>query len=112
MAALAAEVPGRAIHDFFRTLPGLQNLCRVRVSPMTNRVRLIGRKVVHVIRLTGMPGFRGSLTDTQSWQVSILLANADKVAGFRQGSASEFFPDRCAARKETEVHSERNFTFL
>jgi len=36
-------------------------------------------KVVHGIRLTGMPGFRGSLTDTQGWQVSLLLANADKL---------------------------------
>jgi mono/diheme cytochrome c family protein len=31
------------------------------------------------IRLTGMPGFRGLLTDTQLWQVSQLLANADKL---------------------------------
>ena len=36
-------------------------------------------KVVHGIRLTGMPGFRGSLTDAQAWQVSLLLANADKL---------------------------------
>src|SRR5882757_5703994 len=36
-------------------------------------------KVVHGIRLTGMPGFRRSLSDTQSWQVSLLLANADKL---------------------------------
>ena len=36
-------------------------------------------KVVHGIRLTRMLGFRGSLTDTQAWQVSILLANADKL---------------------------------
>ena len=36
-------------------------------------------KVVHGIRLTGMPGFKGSLSDTQAWQVSVLLANADKV---------------------------------
>jgi mono/diheme cytochrome c family protein len=36
-------------------------------------------RVVHGIRLTGMPGFRGSLTDTQAWQVSILLANAAKL---------------------------------
>ena len=36
-------------------------------------------KVVHGIRLTGMPGFRGNLTDTQAWKVSILLANADKL---------------------------------
>ncbi len=36
-------------------------------------------KVVHGIRLTGMPGFKGDLTETQAWQVSILLANADKL---------------------------------
>jgi thiosulfate dehydrogenase len=34
---------------------------------------------VHGIRLTGMPGFRGSLSDTQAWQVSILLAHADHL---------------------------------
>jgi thiosulfate dehydrogenase len=31
------------------------------------------------IRLTGMPSFKGRLTDSQLWQVSQLLANADKV---------------------------------
>ncbi len=31
------------------------------------------------IRLTGMPAFRGSLTDEQLWQVSQLLASADKL---------------------------------
>jgi len=31
-------------------------------------------------RLTGMPGFRGSLTEEQLWQVSLLLANADKLS--------------------------------
>ena len=36
-------------------------------------------KVVHGIRLTGMPGFKGSMSETQCWQVSILLANADKL---------------------------------
>lgn len=35
-------------------------------------------KVANGIRLTGMPGFKQVLTDTQMWQVSILLANADK----------------------------------
>ena len=37
-------------------------------------------KVVHGIRLTGMPGFKGSLTETQCWQVSILLAHADQLS--------------------------------
>ena len=36
-------------------------------------------KVVHGIRLTGMPGFRGNLSDTQAWQVSLLLAHADHL---------------------------------
>jgi thiosulfate dehydrogenase len=36
-------------------------------------------KAANGIRLTGMPGFKGSLTDTQLWQVSLLLANADKL---------------------------------
>ena len=35
-------------------------------------------KVANGIRLTGMPSYRELLTDTQMWQVSVLLANADK----------------------------------
>lgn len=36
-------------------------------------------KVANGIRLTGMPGFKNSLSDTQMWQVSVLLAQADKL---------------------------------
>lgn len=36
-------------------------------------------KVANGIRLTGMPGFKGSLSETEMWQVSLLLANADKL---------------------------------
>ena len=32
------------------------------------------------IRLTGMPGFKQSLSETQMWQVSLLLANANKIS--------------------------------
>jgi len=35
-------------------------------------------KVSNGIRLTGMPSYKQVLTDTQMWQVSLLLANADK----------------------------------
>jgi mono/diheme cytochrome c family protein len=35
-------------------------------------------KVENGIRLTGMPSFNHVLTETQIWQVSLLLANADK----------------------------------
>ena len=32
------------------------------------------------IRMTGMPGFKGNLTETQIWQVTVLLKNADKIS--------------------------------
>jgi len=35
-------------------------------------------KVANGIRLTGMPSFKDTLTETQMWQVSLLLADADK----------------------------------
>ena len=36
-------------------------------------------KVANGIRLTGMPGFNKSLSETQMWQISIMLAKADKL---------------------------------
>ena len=36
-------------------------------------------KVSGGIRMTGMPGFDKTLSTTQMWQVSLLLANADKL---------------------------------
>jgi thiosulfate dehydrogenase len=36
-------------------------------------------KVANGIRLTGMPGFRDSLSREQMWQVSLLLSNADRL---------------------------------
>jgi thiosulfate dehydrogenase len=36
-------------------------------------------KVSNGIRMTGMPGFTEMLTPTQMWQVSLLLAHADKL---------------------------------
>jgi len=32
------------------------------------------------IRMTGMPGFKGKLTEPQIWQVSVLVKNADKIS--------------------------------
>lgn len=37
-------------------------------------------KAKHGIRLSGMPGFTSLLTDEQIWNVSLLLANADKLS--------------------------------
>jgi hypothetical protein len=35
-------------------------------------------RVANGIRLTGMPAYKGVLSDTEMWQVSLLLKNADK----------------------------------
>ena len=37
-------------------------------------------KVEGGIRMTGMPGYKGQLTETQIWQVSVLVKNADKIS--------------------------------
>jgi thiosulfate dehydrogenase len=37
-------------------------------------------KVANGIRLTGMPGFNQQLSTTEMWQVSLLLARADKLS--------------------------------
>ncbi|MGC2656707.1 MAG: cytochrome c [Bryobacteraceae bacterium] len=51
-------------------------------------------KVSNGIRLTGMPAYTGSLSETEMWQVSLLLANADKL------------PDqvRTALQQPLEIH--------
>jgi thiosulfate dehydrogenase len=36
-------------------------------------------KIFNGLRLTGMPGFSKSLSETQMWQLALLLANADKL---------------------------------
>lgn len=36
-------------------------------------------KVSNGIRFSGMPGFAGTLSDTERWQVTMLLKNADKL---------------------------------
>jgi thiosulfate dehydrogenase len=36
-------------------------------------------KIFNGFRLTGMPGFSKSLNETQTWQLALLVANADKL---------------------------------
>jgi len=36
-------------------------------------------KIFNGIRLSGMPGFSKSLSETQVWQIALLVANADKL---------------------------------
>ena len=37
-------------------------------------------KVTHGIRLSGMPGFGKTLSETQRWQVTMFVAHADELA--------------------------------
>jgi thiosulfate dehydrogenase len=37
-------------------------------------------KITHGIRLSGMPGFTKTLSDTERWQLTMLLAHADKLS--------------------------------
>jgi thiosulfate dehydrogenase len=37
-------------------------------------------KVAGGIRMTGMPGFKEHLSETQLWQVAVLVKNADKIS--------------------------------
>ena len=37
-------------------------------------------KVENGIRMTGMAGFKDALTETQIWQVTVLVKNADKIS--------------------------------
>ena len=45
-------------------------------------------KVTHGIRLSGMPGFGATLSDTERWQVTMLLAHADKMSPAVQAALS------------------------
>jgi thiosulfate dehydrogenase len=49
-------------------------------------------KVANGIRLTGMPGFTGSLSSEQMWQVSLLLSNAGKLPASVQTALQEPLP--------------------
>ena len=46
-------------------------------------------KVSGGIRMTGMPGFDKTLSQTQMWQVSLLCANADKLSQSVKDSLSQ-----------------------
>jgi len=45
-------------------------------------------KMTHGIRLSGMPGFGATLSDTERWQVTMLLAHADKLPPAVQAALS------------------------
>jgi mono/diheme cytochrome c family protein len=49
-------------------------------------------KVANGIRLTGMPAFKASTSDEAVWQVSLLLANADKLPPSVTAALSQAVP--------------------
>jgi thiosulfate dehydrogenase len=49
-------------------------------------------KVANGIRLTGMPGFSGSLSNEQIWQVSLLLSKADILPATVRAALQEPLP--------------------
>jgi len=60
-------------------------------------------KVAGGIRMTGMPGFDKSLSTTQMWQVSLLLANADKLPQSVKDSLTEIPVPASPAAASPEV---------
>jgi thiosulfate dehydrogenase len=60
-------------------------------------------KVANGIRLTGMPGFNQQLSTTEMWQVSLLLANADKLSE----PVKAILTSSPAARSSSETSGER-----
>ena len=60
-------------------------------------------KVANGIRLTGMPGFNQQLSTTEVWQVSLLLANADKLSE----SVKAILTSSPAASSSTETPGQR-----
>lgn len=57
-------------------------------------------KVSHGIRMTGMPGFGEMLTPTQVWQVSLMLAHADKLP--EKAKAALVKPEASTAQPENK----------
>jgi mono/diheme cytochrome c family protein len=54
-------------------------------------------KVENGIRMTGMPGFKDRLTETQIWQVSVLVKNADKIPDSVKNSLTGELPPKVSA---------------
>jgi len=65
-------------------------------------------KVSNGIRMTGMPSFHESLSETQMWQVSLLLANADKLPPNVNVILAQPFPADQAAAESTATANSRH----
>jgi len=74
---LPDQPPGAIAKGMFPPPPALFS---PREGVTDDPVGKIYWKVKHGIRLTGMPGFQTSLSDTELWQVSLLLLQAQQLS--------------------------------
>ena len=51
-------------------------------------------KVTHGIRLSGMPGFKAALSNTERWQITMLVAGADKLSPAVRAALGAISSDR------------------
>ena len=56
-------------------------------------------KISNGIRLTGMPGFQKTLSPTEIWQISVMLANADKLPPDVKQMLSVPIPNETGSKK-------------
>ena len=56
-------------------------------------------KIANGIRLTGMPAFNKNLSQTELWQVSLLVANADKLPAAASAVLTQKPPESAVATK-------------
>jgi mono/diheme cytochrome c family protein len=61
-------------------------------------------KVENGIRMTGMPGFHGTLNETQIWQVTVLVKNADKIPAPVKAALTEPAAAPAAASSAAPAH--------
>jgi thiosulfate dehydrogenase len=73
---LPLQAPSAASQGMF---PHSPQLFTAKETVTDDPVGVTYWKVKNGIRLTGMPGFQKALTDQQMWQVSALMASADKL---------------------------------
>jgi thiosulfate dehydrogenase len=73
---LPLQAPSAASQGMF---PHAPQLFTAKETVTDDPVGVTYWKVKNGIRLTGMPGFQKALSDQQMWQVSALMASADKL---------------------------------
>jgi thiosulfate dehydrogenase len=73
---LPLQAPSAASQGMF---PHAPQLFTAKETVTDDPVGVTYWKVKNGIRLTGMPGFQKALNDQQMWQVSALMASADKL---------------------------------